>query len=219
MQIVKIINLIKAICTRVQELEGYLNKTKLIKLLYLIDIEYYRKYKKTYTDFNWIYYEYGPWAYEYNDIYDQIKTSPDFKIITKDLPQKIEVITCISDEKDFSDIFKEPEESLLFRELINKWALEDLNRILNYVYFYTQPMIGAKKNEKLDFSKIYKIGEIPKFKLQKGTLSPERIKAFKSLLKNKLGKEKRKALQQVVKPKYDDIYWQELEKLDNDYEY
>jgi hypothetical protein len=219
MQIVKIINLVKAICTRVQELEGYLNKTKLIKLLYLIDIEYYRKYKKTFTGFNWIYYEYGPWAFEYNDIYDQIKNSPDFKIIEKDLPQKIELITLVSDEKDFSDIFKEPEESLLFRELINKWGLEDLNRILNYVYFYTQPMMGAKKNDKLDFSKIDKIGEIPKFKIQKGTLSSEKIKTFKSLLKNKLSREKRKAMKQVVKPKYDDLYWQEIEKLDKDYEY
>ena len=36
-----ILKLVKAICSRVKEKEGYLNKTKLIKYLYLIDLEHY----------------------------------------------------------------------------------------------------------------------------------------------------------------------------------
>ena len=219
MKIEKIIDLIKAICTRTQELESYLNKTKLIKLLYLVDVEYYRKYKKTFTSFDWICYDYGPWTYEYNDIYDQIKSSPDFKVVEKEIPKNISFITCVDDPKDFSDIFKELEDSMLFRELINKWATEELNEILNYVYFYTEPMIGTKKKEKLDFSKINKFETIPKFKLEKGGLSSQEIRAIRATLKEKLRRGKEKDIEEVVQPKYDELYWQEMEKLDYDNEY
>ncbi len=38
----EVLKLIKKVCARVQERNGYVNKTKLIKYLYLIDVEYYR---------------------------------------------------------------------------------------------------------------------------------------------------------------------------------
>jgi len=215
----KIIDLIKAICTRTQEIESYLNKTKLIKLLYLIDVEYYRKYKKTFTNFKWICYDYGPWAYEYNDVYDLIMSSPDFKVVEKKPPKNISFITCVEDQKEFSDIFKKLEDSMLFRELINKWATEGLNEILNYVYFYTEPMIDTKRKEKLDFSKINKFETIPKFKLEKGKLSTKEIRTIRATLKEKLVRRKEKDLEEVMQPKYDELYWQEMEKLDYDNEY
>jgi len=215
----KIISLIKAICARIQEFEGYLNKTKLLKILYLIDIEYYKKHKNIYTGFNWIFYDYGPWAYEYNDIYDKIKASPDFKITEKKVPKNINFITCISDKKEVSEVFERPGDSMVIKRLIDQWALKDLNEILNYVYFYTEPMIGIKRREKLDFSNINRLEKIPEFKLKKSKLSLQKMKKLRIELKDKLSKTRKSPLKQVVKPKYDDVYWEEIEKLDYDTEY
>ena len=45
-----------AILTRVNERAGFVNKTKLLKLLYLADIEHYRKFGETLSGFDWIFY-------------------------------------------------------------------------------------------------------------------------------------------------------------------
>jgi len=60
--------------------------------------------------------------YEYNEVYDLITSSPDFKVVEKEPSKNISFITCIENQNDFSDIFKELEDSMLFRELINKFA-------------------------------------------------------------------------------------------------
>ena len=45
-----------------REVEGTANKTKLLKLLYLTDIEFFRAAEQPLTGFDWIYYLYGPWS-------------------------------------------------------------------------------------------------------------------------------------------------------------
>src|SRR5437879_4243988 len=65
--------LVLAILTRIQELEGTANKTKLLKLLYLADIEHFRATGETLTGFDWIYYLYGPWTPEYDDLLKQLE--------------------------------------------------------------------------------------------------------------------------------------------------
>lgn len=50
---------------RVREQEGSLSRTKLVKLLYLIDVEYYRRYRETLTGWQWRFHHYGPYAFEF----------------------------------------------------------------------------------------------------------------------------------------------------------
>ena len=103
----RILDLVKAICHRVKEKEGYLNKTKLIKYLYLIDVEYYRSHGETFTGFNWIFYDYGPWAYEYNDIFDEIRRSADFVVKDSTRPDlDTQFISTTSEEFGFDSIFR-----------------------------------------------------------------------------------------------------------------
>jgi hypothetical protein len=45
-------NLIPAILTYVRDKEGFATKTKLLKLLYLLDLEAYRETRQTLTGFN-----------------------------------------------------------------------------------------------------------------------------------------------------------------------
>src|SRR5437867_6963402 len=65
--------LVLAILTRIEEVEGTANKTKLLKLLYLADIEHVRSNGETLTGFDWIYYLYGPWTAEYDNLLKQLE--------------------------------------------------------------------------------------------------------------------------------------------------
>src|SRR3972149_9445012 len=153
----KILNLIKAICTRVQEKEGYLNKTKLIKLLYLIDIEHFRIHKETLTGFNLIFKEYGPWAFEYNEVYNELERLPDFKIEDGTRPDLDTKFINVSKDSaiELDKVIDDFEIELKARRIIDRWANENLAPILNYVYFSTEPMVDAERYKPLDFTKIH----------------------------------------------------------------
>src|SRR6266481_478389 len=64
---------ILGILTRVSERDGSANKTKLLKLLYLADIEHYRRTDETLTGFDWIFYFYGLWAPQYDALLSQLE--------------------------------------------------------------------------------------------------------------------------------------------------
>jgi hypothetical protein len=57
-----ITDLISAVASYIAECGGAPTKTKVLKLLYLLDIEAFRKTQNTLTGFDWIFYLYGPWA-------------------------------------------------------------------------------------------------------------------------------------------------------------
>src|SRR5271154_3939278 len=67
--------LVAAIVTWVVGEESYATKTKLLKLLYLFDVEYYRAHRQIFTGFSWKFYHLGPWATEFDDFLDEIVTS------------------------------------------------------------------------------------------------------------------------------------------------
>jgi len=51
--------LFAAIVSYVEERGGYVTKTKLLKLLYIFDVEYFRARRQTYTGFAWKFYPRG----------------------------------------------------------------------------------------------------------------------------------------------------------------
>jgi hypothetical protein len=218
-EIEKVLTLIKAICTRVEEIGGLLNKTKLLKIIYLIDVEYYKIHKEKYTGFNWIFFEYGPWAYEYNSVFDFMQSSPDFEIDKTACPYEAVSIACPSEKVDFADIFPSSFEAMAYRNIVNRWSLESLNQLLNYVYFYTEPMAHAIKFDKLDFSKIHKLEPIPDFTLEKGNVEQNEIKELRKRLAEGLNEAKKAQIDLAVTPQYDDVFWSDMLKMDFDDEY
>ena len=51
-----------AIVSWAVEQGSYITKTKLLKLLYLFDVEYYRVHRRTFTGFSWKFFHLGPWV-------------------------------------------------------------------------------------------------------------------------------------------------------------
>lgn len=46
------------------------NRTELIKLLYLTDLEYYKNYGKKYSELEYIFYKRGPWTKKFHKLLD-----------------------------------------------------------------------------------------------------------------------------------------------------
>jgi hypothetical protein len=216
-----LLKLVRAISTRVQEKDGYLNKTKLIKLLYLIDIEFFKTHKKTFTDFNWIFKDYGPWAYEYNEIFQSISESPYFQINEGDRLD-IDTIFIKSRKKtDLSEVTDDIDFKFITLQLIDKWADRSLDELLNFVYFYTEPMMGAVRGNPLDFNKITRYKDVEKFELSKSSLSPQKLNDLRKTIKSKIAEFQGKSLKRS-KPtpaKYDETYLDGMKVMDSDDSY
>lgn len=208
--------LIKAIISFVTEKESYVTKTKLLKYLYLIDIEYYRMHDKTLTGFNWIYYHYGPWAHEYEKIYEDMAAKEELRI---DLSVRPDLETQFLTTEEYVELEEALEDSELKSEaerILERWADEPLGKILDYVYFYTEPMERAIKGQPLDFSKVHKEKEKP-YPLPKGTLSQKEIGQIKKQFyeKHKVIKEKTP----YPNIEYGEDYWKGVKRLLEDKKY
>lgn len=127
-----------------QRNDYFLSRTKLIKLTYLAEVFYKRNTGKRLTEAKWIFWKFGPYLMEYPDILK----SDAFNI---------------SDEEDFNPVELNPQYSVPFAEVEERSAIsaamdfadEDLNEILDFVYFDTEPMMAAKsRGEELNFDSV-----------------------------------------------------------------
>ncbi|MHA1409821.1 MAG: type II toxin-antitoxin system antitoxin SocA domain-containing protein [Candidatus Odinarchaeia archaeon] len=154
-----------------------MSKTKLLKLAYLVELFYYRKYSKRLSGVDWIYFKFGPWFKGYDEIISEkpfsIKKSDEYNLVD------IEI-----------DDYSKPDLDISEKEMINKVIFEfghmELNDILDFIYFETEPMIEVgQRGEKLNFSKV-KPADYYKIKRLKVDESVKRAlrKEFREKLKN-----------------------------------
>lgn len=148
-----------AILTRINERDGSANKTKLLKLLYLADIEHYRGTSETLTGFDWIFYLYGPWAPQYDALVAQLEAEGALRKEPWAAGGFEGERLIASEPVDLSSVIKDTASYLRTRYLIDLWADRSVPPLLDYVYFDTEPMRDAEKNKPLDFRKIAK--EVP----------------------------------------------------------
>jgi Protein of unknown function (DUF4065) len=121
--------------------------TRLVKLLYLVDLEWRRLHGgEPLAELNWRFLHFGPYAYEVADLLggpDVEKTEFAAGKIAHRLSFEPEDL----DGPQVSD-----EASHLIARLVKSWGDADLNSLLDYVYFETEPMERAQRGEELDFS-------------------------------------------------------------------
>ena len=159
-----------------------LSKTKLLKLAYLAEVFYFRKFRERMADIHWIYFKYGPWSSDYDEILNSY-------------PFKIEVIQFEDDKEamlidvDSGYKYEQPlpfDSQLIISKAIFEFGSLELKKILDYVYFDTEPMMAAQeRGQKLSFDEVkgeayYKIKSLkidPKIKLNI-------IKKYKEKIKN-----------------------------------
>jgi hypothetical protein len=214
MEVPNIEKLIAAIVTWVVGEGSHVTKTKLLKLLYLFDVEYYRAHRQTFTGFGWKFFHLGPWAAEFDPalegllakgILSQQQSSKEFETVFYQPDARIDPREPFSNVKD----------EYILRGVLKMWGTRSTGEILDYVYFQTAPMEAGIRNAPLDFSVIQ-----PERPTAYSRSSSGKTKAEIQKLRTKFEAEQaqRKASQSqpfaFTPPKYDEEYLNAMAKLE-----
>ncbi|MBA7628550.1 hypothetical protein ES703_36038 [subsurface metagenome] len=203
--------LLRYIVDQVRDRDAVPTRTRVAKLLYLIDVEYYRRYGQTLTELPWRFLHYGPYAVEVEQLLQSLDLYIDAEeVITR---KGYRAFTYKAQQPEtLDDLLSSPEQGMIDR-IIDRWALESLYGLLDYVYFETEPMQAAARGNLLDFSQIVRIRvteeRTPLAKLSQEVLTNlrERLKAVR---------ESKVSKRHYTPPLYDDIYFQAIEAMDMD---
>jgi hypothetical protein len=140
---------------RVRQEDGVPAKTRLVKLLYLVDLLNVRDRGQQATGLRWVFYHYGPYAAEIE------------RVIERQLGNTIDVEGTrdfFGDRMFVYRVLEFPPDTLLedrlrryCDEVCDRWAVEDLNDLLSYVYFETPPMVDAVRGQPLDLLRVRRV--------------------------------------------------------------
>jgi hypothetical protein len=206
--------LIAAIVSHVQRNDGYITKTKLLKLLYLFDVEYYRIHRKTFTGLQWMYFHLGPWTDEYDPILRDLvsrnilipsqSSNSDYETTFYRTPERVEVFKLFP---QFGD-----EKSL--RVVLNAWGNKTTAEILDHVYFRTEPMEKGERGKLLDFS-VIPAEEPLRYKRSSSGKTPEQIRQLrKRFQQESAARATSKEARSITPPRYDEEFWEAMSKLE-----
>lgn len=136
------------IVDQLQDMEAQISTIRLVKLLYLIDLEYFKRHNEILTSINWVYYSFGPYFFEVGDVLRSASIDLDSREV---LTRSGKGLTFRSlEEQSISKLVDFATEQQINR-IIKKWALEETSEILDFVY-NTQPIKLGKRGSPLDFS-------------------------------------------------------------------
>jgi uncharacterized phage-associated protein len=140
---------------------GGVSKTKLLKLAYLVEVFFKRRFNKRLTDAEWVYFLYGPYLYNYDKILENQNIAIEN---TSYSDEKEAQIISLKDTYNNKDILSDSRS--LISKIVREYGDWDLKKLLDYVYFETEPMINAEnRREELDFECVlpedyYKVKEL-----------------------------------------------------------
>jgi len=136
------------IVDQLQDMEAQVSTIRLVKLLYLIDLEYFIKHKKTLTEINWVFYHYGPYFFEVGDVLRSASIDLEAREV---MTQRGKGYTYrVIDTQDISKLVDFTTEQQINR-IIKQWALEDTQALLDFVY-NTPPIKKGQRGNPIDFS-------------------------------------------------------------------
>jgi hypothetical protein len=211
-------SLVRAILTRLRELDSTANKTKLLKLLYLADIEHFRKAEATLTGFDWIFYLYGPWAADFDKTLEQLQSEAviDVRDWTDTSLEGKEIR--IADPLDLGKVISDTDEYFRTKRMIDTFSALSTPELLDYVYFSTEPMDGAQKLQPLDFGKVSREGPRLYRRTASGTSRQkvEGIKARFRSVREEIEKGSHEAIARFWTPTFDEHYIKALEVLNRE---
>jgi hypothetical protein len=139
-------SLIAYIVARARERDVTLNQTKLVKLLYLIDVERFASARQSLTGLQWVFFHYGPYALELPETLDQMEGG---EVIVGQW-HGARLYRAAPDAPTGEDWPSGTR--TLVDSVLRRYAPMELNELLDFVYFHTAPMRGAARGEHLDMT-------------------------------------------------------------------
>ena len=177
-------------------------KTKLVKLLYLIDVENYRRRRSTLSGLEWRFYHYGPYAFEIDDALESLSLDIPQESFKTEQGHKVIVFSPPRNLYPMLGKYIRPSQLDLVNRIINEWGDVELNPLLNHVYFYTEPMKNAKRGEVLDFSTIQR--RKTQRKVADVQLPPDRLNKYRARFKEVRAQRTQRTLYPA--PRFDKVY-------------
>jgi hypothetical protein len=209
-------DLITAVAGSVRDCGGIPTKTKILKLLYLLDIEAYRKTRVTLTGFDWKFYKYGPWTAAYDDA---LQEAAQASKIVLNAPNDDEGATFINvtEKLPLAEVFPDIVQRLTAKKIIEAWASRPTVELLDYVYFHTAPMRDARRNEPLDFSTVEKEEPLLHYTGIKSKTDERETQRKRTELFKRLSSVRKSRIQPLDPPaRYDEAYWAAVDKLERE---
>jgi hypothetical protein len=122
--------------------------TRLTKLMYLAELEYFRQKRERLTDLKWIFYLYGPYPLALKHVLGE----PEIE--TNEWQTGKTSRHIVRDEEVFLGAKADFDLEAIVGRIVKEWGDADLNQLLDYVYFETEPMQNVKRGDVLDFSTV-----------------------------------------------------------------
>jgi len=146
----------------IQDEGGYPSRTKVLKILYLIDLECFRRHRRTLTGWRWVFHYYGPYAFEYRGLLERLGLG-DLQETEVSLADGRRVYRyATTSDRSLDGVVDTGRDADLIDRIIERWALEDLNLLLDHVYFHTEPMRAvSERGAALAFSTIGPLRPVP----------------------------------------------------------
>jgi hypothetical protein len=208
--------LILAIVGYIADRGGLVSKTKLLKLLYLCEVEFFRLYRQRLTKLDWKFHHLGPWARAYDAVLDGLVTAKQLvEVPMQDYEYDSTLYRVMIPEVKLRDLFDTPKEAFTLEHVLNTWSKAPTPELLNYVYFHTEPMLEAKRGERLEFATI-QIETGKKFELASSGLSRKDIKRVRARFQSKVSKLSPKQNFRFTAPRYDEEFEAAMAKLDDE---
>ncbi len=206
--------LLVAIVSYVTEHDGYVTKTKLLKLVYLFDVEFYRSHGHTFTGFQWKYFHLGPWTIEFNPLLDQLVSQG---ALTERVSQRQDYDTRFLHARGPANLrkpFDNYQDEATLKIILDTWGSSTTGEILDYVYFRTEPMEHGIRNEHLDFSRI--LQQVPAaYKRADSGKSAGEIRKLRREIVQKIAARTPSPTFRFTEPRYDEEFQAAMEKLDS----
>lgn len=205
--------LIGYILSQLDEMGVSVVKTALVKLLYLCDVEGLRMGLGRVSHVNWSFYKYGPYA---SEIDAELR-----RMVGSDLDEHAGVSARgrsytrykVHDPARWESELK-PWEKGVVRRVLERWAGESLEKLLNYVYFETEPMLDAEWNKPLRMGLVRAREETRTVSIPDDAAAA--ILEAAERLKAKRREEERMRTAPDPPPRYDDLYYEALEEAERD---
>jgi len=140
-------SLIAYVVARSRERDVTLNQTKLVKLLYLVDVGRAAARRQPLTQLEWRFFHYGPYALE---LPETLEAMEGHEVIVRRYHDATLYVSAPGAPS--GDDWPEPTRSLV-DNIVSEWAGTDLPELLDHVYFETGPMVDAQRGELLDLTK------------------------------------------------------------------
>ncbi|MDC8451056.1 MAG: hypothetical protein LV473_22295 [Nitrospira sp.] len=209
--------LIAAIATIAKDKQVFLSKTKLLKLLYLFDVEYFRQHRSTFTGFAWKFFHLGPWTNEIDTVLEDLvreevliarqSARPDFDSTTYVPLEDQQISLVLSDIRD----------EFALKRVLNAWIERQLGEILDHVYFHTEPMENAVRNTPLDFS-VVPSQQPERYVRPQSSTTTKDARRIRQTFRERQSQLRSNHLSPIdfTPPRYDDEFFQAMAKLETD---